>query len=305
MTNILITGDLFLQNQNHLNQLEEANLNPIFIKSNSADEETLINTINENKIEGYIIGGVEQVTDRVLKEANTLKSIVFTGTDYRPYVPGIQTAKDKNISIGNVVGTYVDSVAEIGLAQMISVSRRAALLQRNATESFITTKSLIESHVGLLGGGLTSIRLVEMLTGIGVKKISYANRSVSPRMEKLGCQKLPVEELCKEVDVLTILIAYEAGEVLTKEFIDNIPTGSGIVNLSKPSAFDQQALAKRVNKRELFGYSDYTPTEGSLLDSDPTVFQYNCESNAFNTFSSVDACSVEAIKKLVTLLKNY
>ena len=79
-------------------------------------------------VTGYIIGGVERVTDNVVEGAFDLRAIAFTGSGYREFIPGWQTATTRGIAISAARGGNADSVAEWSLAVALSLVRNVPAL---------------------------------------------------------------------------------------------------------------------------------------------------------------------------------
>lgn len=81
---ILITDSLFIFPE-HENMLKNAGYEVERLDKPNATEEELISAIKGKT--GYILGGIEKVTDKVLEAADQLKVIIFTGSDWLDFIP--------------------------------------------------------------------------------------------------------------------------------------------------------------------------------------------------------------------------
>src|SRR6266508_4313994 len=82
---ILITDSLFVFPE-HESILRSEGYEIIRLDKPDASEQELIKAV-EGKV-GYILGGIEKVTENVINAADTLRAIVFTGADWRQFIPG-------------------------------------------------------------------------------------------------------------------------------------------------------------------------------------------------------------------------
>lgn len=87
---ILITDNLFIFSE-HEEQLKNTGYEIERLNKPQATEEELTEAI-KGKV-GYILGGIEKVTDKVIDAAEQLKVIVFTGSDWRQFIPAHQDSR--------------------------------------------------------------------------------------------------------------------------------------------------------------------------------------------------------------------
>ncbi|MHB8651943.1 MAG: hypothetical protein ACYC8S_02295 [Minisyncoccota bacterium] len=80
---ILVTDSLFVFPE-HEKVLRDAGYEIERLDKPIATEEELMKAV-KGKV-GYILGGIEKVTNRVVEEADELKAIVFTGSDWKQFM---------------------------------------------------------------------------------------------------------------------------------------------------------------------------------------------------------------------------
>ncbi len=91
---VLVTDSLFIKDK-HVKLLEAAGYEVERLDKPSATEEELCDAVR-GKV-GYILGGIEKVTDKVIESADGLKAIVFTGTGWQGFIPGHDLATKRGI----------------------------------------------------------------------------------------------------------------------------------------------------------------------------------------------------------------
>ena len=86
---ILITDSLFISKANE-ETLTRAGYEVERLDKLRASEEELCLALSDKV--GYILGGIEEVTERVINSAKNLKAIAFTGSGYAEFIPGFKRA---------------------------------------------------------------------------------------------------------------------------------------------------------------------------------------------------------------------
>lgn len=129
---ILVTDSLFIFKE-HEEALRNAGYEIERLDKPEATEEELVAAV-KGKV-GYILGGIEKITDRVIEAADQLKVITFTGSDWQYFIPGHDLATKKGIGIANAPGANSGAVAEYTLAFMLAMTREIFDLGRSAKKS--------------------------------------------------------------------------------------------------------------------------------------------------------------------------
>src|SRR5271157_5220510 len=95
---ILITDSLFIFPE-HEKILRDAGYEIERVNKPQPTEEELIKTI-KGKV-GYVLGGVEHVTEKIIDAGDKLKAIVFPGIGYKDFIPAWEYATKKGIILPN------------------------------------------------------------------------------------------------------------------------------------------------------------------------------------------------------------
>ena len=127
---ILITDSLFFFSE-HEKELQEAGYEIDRLDTPTATEEQLVEHL-QGKV-GYLMGGIEKVTDKVVDAASELKVIIFTGSDWRNFIPGHARATERGIAIANTPGANAFAVSEYTIALILAMVRDVFELGRTGS----------------------------------------------------------------------------------------------------------------------------------------------------------------------------
>ncbi len=297
---VLVTDSLFIF-QEHIDKLEAANCSVERLDKPAASEEELIEAIKGKH--GYILGGIEHVTDKIIAAADCLEALVFTGTDWLHFVPGHEEATKKGIAVSNCPGANALAVAEFALALMLSMQRNLFELGRTGDKSFQTCKSLLNSRVGLIGLGTIGATVAKMLKGIGVADVSYFSRERKPNIEKeIGIKYMELNDLLKHCDVISLHASKAAGAgYIGKAQLAQLPDGALIIDTSFHGAIEEEALFNELSKKRLRAAADHLPRDDfKTLPLD--AFYYSNASTAYNTSDANKKASDIATDSMINLL---
>ncbi|MDB5160820.1 MAG: hypothetical protein JWO96_200 [Candidatus Saccharibacteria bacterium] len=247
---------------------------------------------------GYILGGIEKVTDKVLESADELKAIVFTGTAYKGFIPGWELAAKKGIAIANAPHANADAVAEWAFTAALAMTRNLFALGRTGDKTFQTIRGISEQQVGIVGFGHVGSRLADLFSGAGAKKVAYWSKSE----KESSYQKMELDELLKSSDIICFCVSGEAGTGwLNKEKLSAIKDEALITCLTDSVVNEEDLLVELQNGR-LRAFLDWTPEDKAYKDLPLDVFYCSNESTAYNTFEATKRASDWATESLLNLL---
>lgn len=297
---VLVTDSLFIFDE-HVEQLKAADIEIVRLDMPEATEAELIEAVKGKQ--GYILGGIEKVTDNVIAAADVLEAICFTGADYHYFVPGTDAATKNGIAITNCPGANANAVAEYAFTLMLVMVREVFDLGRTGDKDFKTTNSLLDLHVGLVGMGHIGERVARMLKGFGVKNASYYNRTRKAQLEQeLGINYLPLDELLDSCELVSLHTSKEAGEhYFGKEQLALMKDGAVIINTSFETAIDFDALYDELASGRIRAAHDGT-VEQQRYKELPLGVWYNSKHTAFNTHEANKVASDIATQSIINLL---
>lgn len=253
---------------------------------------------------GYILGGIEKVTDKVVESADELKAIVFAGADWAGFIPGYKKAKQKGIVIANAPGANSYAVAEYTISLMAAMVRRIFELGSTGQSTFVTTTSLADSTVGVIGMGQIGTRVAGMLKGLGTQKILYWNRHRKPELEKeLDIEFVELEELFKRSQIVTVHVSSAVGPgFIGADLLAKLPDDSLLINTGYEAMYDMGALYKELSNGRLRAAFDERPQEQFRKLPLSQWFSSN-ENAGYNTFQANKLASDMATESIINLLK--
>ena len=244
---ILITDDLFILPR-HEGMLREAGFDNLLRIGGAADEAELCEAILG--AEGYIVGGIETVTARVIAAgAPTLRAIAFTGTGYREFIPGHQEATEQGVKITNAPGANASAVAEFTLSLILPMVRRVPEISTPNGINTFEAPDFEDTTVAVVGYGQIGRRVTRLLSTIGFNVV-VVGRSEAARLD--GFEQIAMTEVPARADVVTMHVNKEHGEnALDASIIDQLKLGAVVINAAFPEAVDQEAIAHRLRAGEL------------------------------------------------------
>ena len=302
MNKILVTDTLFIFPE-HEARLRSAGFEVERLPKPDATEAELVEAV-KGKV-GYILGGIERVTDRVVEAGTELKAIVFTGADVFAYVPGADAAKKQGVLLANTPGANSFAVAEYSVMLTLLMLRRGLELGRTGKESFITTESLQDAHVGIVGLGRIGERVARMLTGMGAKRVSYWNRSRKTALEQeLGIDYLEAEELFATCDVVSNHLPTVSGQPITGTLLNKLKHGGLFVSTGGDTTFDNDALYDLLadgRVRAAFDMHSAVPDDRYRKLPESACFYSNANA-AYNTHAANKLASDMATESILNIL---
>lgn len=297
---ILVTDSLFIFPE-HEEILNRAGYEIERLNKPNATEEELIQAL-KGKV-GYILGGIEKVTDKVIASIDDLKAIAFTGADWVNFIPGYELATKKEISIANTPGANTYAVAEYTIAMMLAMSRNLFELGRTGKTSFQTRASLKDLTIGIIGMGHIGSKVASMLKGLEAGKIIYNSRQQKPDVEKqTGAIFTDLENLLKTSDIITIHFSKEAGAgFIDAEKLALMKDGALIVNCGFTGAINNQDLLDELKSGRIRAVQD-DPINSEFNELPLSVWFSSNSHTAYNTFEANKLASDMATESIINLL---
>lgn len=297
MTKSLLITDSFFISDEHVQTLTNAGYSVKRLDKAAATEDELIDALKGVAV--YIIGGTEQVTDKVLNSTGTLEAIIFTGVDYLKYIPGEKTANDKGIKIINSPGANAVAVSEFAVAVALAMERQLFTISRNGSKKFVTTKSIENSIIGVIGAGNIGKHIIDAVSAYKPRKQLYFNRSE----KDVNAERSDLENLVVNADIIFLTLPSNAGIVFDSSLISKIKLGSLLVSISPNNLIDYQALLLRLEANEIRAAIDWpSPTESFDKLSLDVWLSFNSHS-AYNTHAAITNVNDSVTTTAISLIQ--
>jgi phosphoglycerate dehydrogenase-like enzyme len=299
---ILITDTMFIFPE-HEEKLKKAGFEIQRLNGPNITEEELVAAIKGKS--GYILGGDEKITNKVIDSADKLEAIVFTGADWRNFITAHELATSKGIKIANAPGANTDAVAEYTLALMLSMTRDLFELGKTGSKTFETTNSIFSSSVGIVGLGHIGQKLVEMLKGIGVKDIYYYSFNRKPELESgLGIKYLSFDELLSTCDIISLHTSKETGEgYFGKGQLGKMKNDSLLIDASFNTAINRDDLYNELKNGRIRAALDHAVDE-RFKELPLSIFFNSNAHTAYNTKQANGLVSDMVTQSIINILNN-
>ncbi len=208
-----------------------------------------------------------------LREAKQLRLICIAATGFDNI--DIPYCREKGIAVCNVIGYSTDSVAQLTLAMVLSLST-----------NLIPYRDYVNAGKYTDGGRANAVSPVyHELCGKTWGVFGYGNigKKVAKVAEAIGCRVLvckrtqsvedyPVvsfETLCRESDILTLHspLSDETRGILSRERLAEMKRDAIIVNVARGAVLDEKAVAEAVLEGKVGGFGcDVYTTEPFAKD---------------------------------------
>ncbi len=296
---ILVTDTLFIFDE-HIKQIEDAGYEVVRLDKPKATEAELIESV-KGKV-GYILGGIELITDKVINAADELKVIAFTGTDWQHFIPGWQRAKEKGIMIAHAPGANAPAVAEFAVAMTLLMQRNLLELGRTGDKTFKISGSLYQAEIGVIGVGKIGSRIIDMLISFEPLKVRYNSRSRHPELETEGVEFADIDELLVNSDVIILAVPGSAGTIIDKTAVNKLKSNALIVSIAPLELIDMDSMLVRLQAGSLRAAIDY-PAPSEAFSRLPLHAWFNTNDHtAYNTHSANKLGSDMATSSLLNML---
>lgn len=296
MPKVLVTDSLFIFDE-HIAKLKQAGYEVERLNESHASEDILISSLRDKV--GYIVGGIEQVTAKVIENAPMLKAIVFTGADYKFFIPGWEKAQEKGIAIANTPGANADAVSEFALATALAMQRNLFELGRTGNKSFETTNSIKDAVVAVVGAGKIGAKIIEKVSPFQPKEILY----VSPSEKQVAAKKAELDVVMRDADIVFVCVPAVAGKIFSEPVLKQAKNNQLIVCISTLDIFDEVTLYERLEKGTIRAAFDW-PAPNEKYSSLPLSIWFNTNDHtAFNTYQASKLSSDMAVDSLINLLQ--
>ncbi|MFN0114066.1 MAG: 2-hydroxyacid dehydrogenase [Paracoccaceae bacterium] len=191
---------------------------------------------------------------------------------------GVNTAacRERGIRVTTTPGVLTEDVAELALGLLLVLSRRMSEAERYARDGrwvsdghFPLTRRVTGMRAGILGLGQIGRSLARRLEAFGMI-IAYSSRAPKTDVSWEFCPT--PEELATRSDALFVTLSANADtrSIVGRSVLDALGPGGLLVNVSRGSNIDEEALIAALAERRIGGAAlDVFPNEPHI---DPRFF---------------------------------
>ncbi len=188
-----------------------------------------------------------QLTADVLAEMPALEMIATRSTGYDHV--DIDTCNRRGIVVSNVPYYGENTVAEHTFGLILSLSRNihkayVRTVAGNFSLEGLQGFDLKDKTLGVVGAGSIGLHVIRIAKGFGMNVLAYdvkPNRLVA---EVLGFQYVPLEDLLRRSDIITLHAPYSAQthHLINRERLSTLKKGALLINTARGALVDTDAL---------------------------------------------------------------
>jgi D-3-phosphoglycerate dehydrogenase len=255
-----------------------------------------------------IVAGTEVYDEEVFDKLTDLKVLSRAGTGMDSV--DIEMAERHGVIVKRTPDAPTQAVAELVLTQILDLYREVSRMDRDIRAGVWKKRMgnlLSRKTVGIVGAGYIGTRVAGLLKPFDCQVLGYDPYVDGAAMKERGIEKVALDDLLRESDVVTIHIPYsdEAHHFMDSERLKSMKEGSILINASRGGLVDEEALCECLKDGHLKGAAVDTfekePYEGPLRDMDnvlltPHIGSYARESRIY--------MEVQAVENLIMEMRN-
>ena len=252
-----------------LKALQEAGHN---VTTDFIEADKLEAYINDNKVDGVLVRSATKIRQALMDACPTLKFVGRGGVGMDNI--DVQYGRDKGLTIFNTPSASSQSVAELVMGHLFSLSRCVHASNRTMPlEGSVEFKSLKKAYgkgfelrgktLGILGFGRIGRSLASYALGCGMKVIATDPRASNGIVEfeingnkiSVDCPLVSMEELLKESDMVSLHIPAQAdgSAVIGEAQLNLMKQGALLINAARGGVVDEDALLRALDSGKLGG----------------------------------------------------
>lgn len=249
-----------------------------FDPSIGKDKDKLLAVIDQ--YDGLAIRSATKATEKIINAATNLKVIGRAGIG----VDNIDraAASKKGVIVMNTPFGNMITTAEHAIAMMFAVARQipeasASTHAGKWEKSNFMGVELTGKTLGVIGAGNIGGIVCERALGLKMKVVAYDPFLSEERAEKLGVQKVELNDLLARADFITLHVpkTEQTSNILNAEAIAKMKPGVRVINCARGGLVDEAALAEALKSGHVAGAAfdvfEVEPATDSPLFNLPNV----------------------------------
>lgn len=260
----------------------------------AASEDELCALVGD--VTGYLHGGAELLTPRVVQAAAHLRAVAFCGSGWTETIVAHDELTARGIPIATTAGSNADSVAEYTLALVVAALRRIPYAEASPALAFFAGKPHEWGSVRccVIGAGHIGTRVAELLGLVGFRVSVLGRERTSDRPA--------FERVLRDCDVVVVCVSKRHGAgVLGAHELGCLSDGALVVSPVFAEAIDAEALRAELASGRLSAAVDAPPAfDTSSLPAGALV--HSQAGRGYDTAQSLRRTSEWAVASMMNLL---
>ncbi|MGC9419183.1 MAG: phosphoglycerate dehydrogenase [Rhodovulum sp.] len=220
------------------------------------DKDKLLEVIGQ--YDGLAIRSATKVTEKIIEAATNLKVVGRAGIGVDNV--DINAASKKGIIVMNTPFGNSITTAEHAISMMMAVARQIPEANTSThagkwEKSRFMGVEVTGKTLGLIGCGNIGSIVADRALGLRMKVLAYDPFLSEERADKLGVQKVELDELLPRADFVTLHVPMteKTANILSAENLAKTKKGVRIVNCARGGLVDEAALAELLKSGHVAG----------------------------------------------------
>ncbi len=282
--------------------------------TNHVPQEELVDYINSNKIAALLVRSATKVRTDIIDNCPSLKFIGRGGVGMDNI--DVAYAREKGIVVSNTPAASSQSVAELVMAQMFSISRFTHLANREMPESGSEEFKVLKKNygkgvelagktLGIIGFGRIGSALSSYALGCGMKVIAHDKQPISSTMPvhfhtgqsfEVEIESGSMDDIFTKSDYISIHIPKQndGSAVISAREFAKMKDGVRIVNAARGGVIDEDELLKAIESNKVA----YCALD--VFENEPSPRKDLLESKRIATTPHIGAATLEAQDRIGT-----
>lgn len=234
-------------------------------------QDDLIQYINDNKVAAILVRSATTVRKDIIDSCPSLKFIGRGGVGMDNI--DVDYARNKGLTVNNTPAASSQSVAELVLAQMLSISRFTHLANKEMPENGATEFKFLKKKyakgvelrgktLGIIGFGRIGQSLAKYALGCGMKVIANDRSPIANKIEvefyngqkiDIAIESVTQDEIYAQSDYISLHIPKQedGSAVISENEIKKMKDGVRIINAARGGVIDEDAILDAVNSAKV------------------------------------------------------
>jgi D-3-phosphoglycerate dehydrogenase len=233
----------------------------------------------KNEITPYhalVVRSRTKVTKDILAKADNLKVIGRAGVGVDNI--DIAEASNKKIKVVNSPTGATQSVAELTIGHMLSLSRKLTTADSTMKKGMWAKKELKgkELHgktLGLIGLGNIGQQVATIATSFGMNILVYDPYCTTETAKRIGAILCDKNDLIKKADFISLHLPHtkETHHIIDQKALKMMKPTAYLINCARGGVVDDNALIDALNKNQISGAAmdvfEQEPPTGKILET--------------------------------------
>ena len=228
-----------------------------------------------SKCDAVIVRSRTKLTKDMIQAGKSLKAIGRAGVGLDTI--DVEAAKSLGIKVLDAAQASTASVAELAIGLMLALARNipkgdSSMKEGKWLKSQLSGSLLQGKTLGIIGFGRIGVHIARIARSMGMNILVSDPKLNSKCLEEVCAKSLPLEDLLKESDVVTLNVALTADTkgLMNETNLRKMKRGAILINTSRGKIVDEKALLKALKEGWIAGagldvFESEPPTDWELM----------------------------------------